>query len=144
VDPLSRAVVDERRPFLGICIGLQVLFDHSDEGDVDCLGWIPGVVRRFPGSVRVPQIGWNVVRPNRPHPVTSGLPDPAHCYFVNSYHAVPADDADVLACTDYAGEFCSIAGRGNIVATQFHAEKSGRIGLELLERFAKWDGTGGC
>ena len=144
VDPLSRAVVDERRPFLGICIGLQVLFDHSEEGDVDCLGWIPGVVRRFPGSVRVPQIGWNVVRPNRPHPVTSGLPDPAHCYFVNSYHAVPADDADVLACTDYAGEFCSIAGRGNIVATQFHAEKSGRIGLELLERFAKWDGASGC
>ena len=144
VAPLSRAVIDEQRPFLGICIGLQVLFEHSDEGDVDCLGWIPGVVRRFPGSVRVPQIGWNVVRPNRPHPVTSGLPDPAHCYFVNSYHAVPDDDADVLACTDYAGEFCSIAGLGNIVATQFHAEKSGRIGLELLERVAKWDGASRC
>jgi imidazole glycerol-phosphate synthase subunit HisH len=141
VEPLTRAVTDERRPFLGICIGLQVLFDRSEEGDVDCLGWIPGEVRRFPDRVRVPQIGWNTVRPTRPHPVTDGLPDPAHCYFVNSYYAVPSDPADVLARTDYAHEFCSIAGRANIVATQFHAEKSGRIGLALLQRFAAWDGT---
>jgi imidazole glycerol-phosphate synthase subunit HisH len=141
VEPLAGAVLGERRPFLGICIGLQVLFDHSEEGDVDGLGWIPGSVRRFPGSVRVPQIGWNTVRPARPHPVTDGLPDPAHCYFVNSYYATPADPADVLASTDYEHEFCSIAGRGNIVATQFHAEKSGRIGLALLQRFAKWDGN---
>jgi glutamine amidotransferase len=141
VEPLARAVTVDRRPFLGICVGLQVLFGHSEEGDVDCLGWIPGEVRRFPDSVRVPQIGWNTVRPARPHPVTDGLPEPAHCYFVNSYYAVPADDADVLARTDYAGEFCSIAGRANIVATQFHAEKSGRIGLALLQRFAKWDGA---
>jgi glutamine amidotransferase len=142
VEGLSHAVLDENRPFLGICIGLQVLFGHSEEGEVDCLGWIPGEVRRFPSTAaRVPQIGWNAVRPTRPHPVTDGLPDPAHCYFVNSYYAVPSDDADVLARTDYAGEFCSIAGRANIVATQFHAEKSGRIGLALLQAFAKWDGT---
>jgi glutamine amidotransferase len=140
VEPLSRAVVDEGRPFLGICIGLQVLFGHSEEGNVDCLGWIPGRVRRFPADVRVPQIGWNTVHPTRPHPLTNGLPDPAHCYFVNSYYAVPDDGDDVLASTDYAGEFCSIAARGNIVATQFHAEKSGSIGLGLLERFARWDG----
>jgi glutamine amidotransferase len=140
IDALSSAVHDDGRPFLGICIGLQVLFEHSEEGDVDCLGWIPGRVRRFTDEVRVPQIGWNVVRPTRPHPVTDGLPDPAHCYFVNSYYAVPDDADDVLARTDYAGQFCSIAGRGNVVATQFHAEKSGQIGLALLERFAKWDG----
>jgi glutamine amidotransferase len=140
IDALSSAVHDDGRPFLGICIGLQVLFEHSEEGDVDCLGWIPGRVRRFTDEVRVPQIGWNVVRPTRPHPLTDGLPDPAHCYFVNSYYAVPDDADDVLARTDYAGEFCSIAGRGNVVATQFHAEKSGQIGLALLERFAKWDG----
>ena len=144
VEPLTRAVVDERRPFLGICIGLQVLLGHSAEGGVDCLGWIPGEVRRFPDAVRVPQIGWNTVRPTRAHPVTDGLPDPAHCYFVNSYYAVPDDDADVLARTDYSGDFCSIAGRDNIVATQFHAEKSGRIGLALLERFAAWDGSVRC
>ena len=141
VEPLARAVTEDRRPFLGICIGLQVLFGHSEEGDVDCLGWIPGEVRRFPSGVRVPQIGWNTVRPTRPHPVTDGLPDPAHCYFVNSYYAVPADPVDVLASTEYAHEFCSIAGRDNVVATQFHAEKSGRIGLALLERFAAWDGS---
>jgi glutamine amidotransferase len=141
VDALTSAVQDDERPFLGICIGLQVLFEHSEEGDVECLGWIPGQVRRFPDAVRVPQIGWNTVRPTRPHPVTGGLPDPAHCYFVNSYYAVPDDPDDVLARTGYAGEFCSIAGRGNVVATQFHAEKSGQIGLALLERFAKWDGT---
>ena len=141
VEPLTRAVVEERRPFLGICIGLQVLFGHSEEGDVSCLGWIPGQVRRFPATVRVPQIGWNTVQPTRAHPVTEGLPDPAHCYFVNSYFAVPDDERDVLGLTEYAAAFCSIAGRDNIVATQFHAEKSGRIGLGLLERFAAWDGT---
>lgn len=128
-------------PFLGICIGLQVLFDHSEEGDVDGLGWVPGTVRRFPDSLRVPQIGWNAVRTTRAHPVTDGLGDEAYCYFVNSYFADPADADDALGVTDYGGEFCSIVGRGNIVATQFHAEKSGSVGLALLERFAKWDGS---
>jgi glutamine amidotransferase len=128
-------------PFLGICIGLQVLFDHSDEGSVACLGWVPGTVRRFPDSLRVPQIGWNAVRATRAHPVTDGLGDAAYCYFVNSYFADPVDPHDTLGVTDYGGEFCSIVGRGNIVATQFHAEKSGAVGLALLERFAKWDGS---
>ena len=141
IDALAAAVHDDGLPFLGICIGLQVLFEHSEEGDVDCLGWIPGRVRRFTDEVRVPQIGWNVVRPTRPHPLTDGLPDTAHCYFVNSYYAVPDDADDVLARTEYAGEFCSIAGRGNVVATQFHAEKSGELGLRILRSFASWDGV---
>jgi imidazole glycerol-phosphate synthase subunit HisH len=141
VDPIARRVHDDGVPFLGICIGLQVLFDHSEEGDVDCLGWVPGRVRRFPDSLRVPQIGWNAVRATRAHPVTDGLGDHAYCYFVNSYFADPAEPQDALGVTDYGGEFCSIVGRGNIVATQFHAEKSGAVGLALLERFAKWDGT---
>jgi imidazole glycerol-phosphate synthase subunit HisH len=141
VEPMARRVHDDGVPFLGICIGLQVLFDHSEEGDVDCLGWVPGQVRRFPGTLRVPQIGWNAVRATRPHPVTDGLGDDAYCYFVNSYFADPADAEDALGVTDYGGEFCSIVGRGNVVATQFHAEKSGPVGLALLERFAKWDGT---
>jgi glutamine amidotransferase len=141
VDPLAERVVQGRTPFLGICIGLQVLFEHSEEGDVDCLGWVPGRVRRFPDTLRVPQIGWNAVRPTRAHPVTDGLGTDAHCYFVNSYHAEPADPADALGVTEYGTEFCSIAARDNIVATQFHAEKSGPVGLALLERFARWDGT---
>ena len=98
-------------------------------------------MRRFPDSLRVPQIGWNRVHATRAHPVTDGLGDDAYCYFVNSYFADPADPQDAIGVTDYGGEFCSIAGRGNIVATQFHAEKSGAVGLALLERFAKWDGT---
>ena len=139
VDALHERVLEDRVPFLGICIGLQVLFEHSEEGDVEGLGWIPGLVRRFPDSVRVPQIGWNTVEPTRAHPVTDGLGAPAHCYFVNSYHCDPADPDHVLAVTDYGSPFCSVAGRDNIVATQFHAEKSGPLGLGVLERFAGWE-----
>jgi imidazole glycerol-phosphate synthase subunit HisH len=141
VEPIAQRVYGDGVPFLGICIGLQVLFDHSEEGDVDCLGWVPGRVRRFPESVRVPQIGWNAVRPTRAHPVTDGLGADAFCYFVNSYFADPTDPEHALAVTDYGGEFCSVVARDNLVATQFHAEKSGAVGLALLERFAKWDGT---
>lgn len=141
VAPLTERVTADRTPFLGICIGLQVLLEHSEEGDVDCLGWVPGQVRRFPDSLRVPQIGWNAVRPTRPHPVTDGLGADAYCYFVNSFFAQPADAADALGVTEYGAEFCSVIGRANIVATQFHAEKSGPVGLALLERFSRWDGT---
>jgi glutamine amidotransferase len=141
VAPLADRVLGQRTPFLGICIGLQVLFDHSEEGDVECLGWVPGRIRRFPDTLRVPQIGWNRVRATRAHPVTDGLGDDAHCYFVNSFYAAPADAADALGVTEYGDEFCSVVARGNIVATQFHAEKSGPVGLALLARFAKWDGT---
>lgn len=141
VEPLTRWAVEEQRPFLGICIGLQVLLDHSAEGDVDCLGWVPGRVERFPDTLRVPQIGWNAVRTTRAHPVTDGLGPDAYCYFVNSYYVVPDDPADALGVTEYGHEFCSVVARGNIVATQFHAEKSGPVGLELLRRFAIWDGS---
>jgi glutamine amidotransferase len=128
-------------PFLGICIGLQVLFERSEEGPADCLGWLPGEVRRFPDTDRVPQIGWNAVRFRRAHPVVAGLPDPTHCYFVNSYYAVPGDPDAVLGTTDYGVEFCSVVAQGNIVATQFHAEKSGELGLRILRNFAAWDGA---
>jgi glutamine amidotransferase len=139
VEPMTRRVRDDGVPFLGICIGLQVLFAHSEEGDTDTLGWLPGDVRRFPDTDRVPQIGWNEVRFRRAHPVTDGLPAAGHFYFVNSYHAVPADDADALGTTDYSVDFCSVAARDNIVATQFHAEKSGELGLRLLRNFETWD-----
>jgi len=138
VEPLAARVADGV-PFLGICIGLQVLFDHSEEGDTSCLGWVPGTVRRFPADRRVPQIGWNEVRFVRDHAVLRDAPEVGHYYFVNSYHCVPADDADVLGVTEYGHEFCSVVARGNIVATQFHAEKSGALGLTLLRGFADWD-----
>lgn len=141
VDALRGAALDEGRPFLGICIGLQVLFERSEEGPAECLGWLPGAVVRFPDSVRVPQIGWNLVRFTREHALTAGLPAEPYCYFVNSYHAIPADPAAVLGTTEYAHEFCSVVASGNVAATQFHAEKSGEVGLRILRNFATWDGV---
>jgi len=142
IEPLRAAVMDDRVPFLGICIGLQVLFEHSEEGPVDGLGWLEGRVRRFPDTNRVPQIGWNAVRFTRSHPVTAGLPDETYCYFVNSYYADPTSADDVLGTTDYGVEFCSVVARRNVIATQFHAEKSGELGLRILRAFAAWDGMG--
>ncbi|HEY3673484.1 MAG TPA: imidazole glycerol phosphate synthase subunit HisH [Acidimicrobiia bacterium] len=139
VGALSDRVQGDGVPFLGICIGLQVLFDHSEEGDTDCLGWVPGQVRRFPDTGRVPQIGWNRVRFTREHPLTADAPADGHFYFVNSYYGAPADPADALGLTDYTVEFCSVVARANVVATQFHAEKSGPLGLSLLRAFAAWE-----
>jgi len=135
---LQRRVRDEGAPFFGICIGLQVLFEHSAEENTMCLGWVPGEVRRFDDSLRVPQIGWNSVHLRRDHPVTADFPDGGYCYFVNSYYAAPADPGVVLGETSYGVEFCSVLAHENIVATQFHAEKSGELGLRLLRAFAGW------
>ena len=140
LDALTDRVQQDRVPFLGICIGLQVLFDHSEEGDTPCLGWLPGRIRRFADVLRVPQIGWNEVRFTRSHPVTAGLPDRGHFYFVNSFYADPADPVHALGRTDYGVEFASVVAHENVVATQFHAEKSGGLGLRLLADFAAWDG----
>jgi len=140
LEALTRRVQQDSVPFLGICIGLQVLFEHSEEGNARCLGWLPGRVRRFADGQRVPQIGWNEVRFTRSHPVTAGLPDRGHYYFVNSYYADPTEAADGLGRTEYGVEFASVVARENIVATQFHAEKSGGLGLRLLADFAAWDG----
>lgn len=142
VGALGDRVQGDQVPFLGICIGLQVLLDHSEEDDTKCLGWVPGRVQRFPDTGRVPQIGWNRVRFTRPHPLTADVPAEGHYYFVNSYYCVPDDPADALGVTDYTVEFCSVVARDNIVATQFHAEKSGSLGLSLLRAFAVWDPAG--
>ncbi len=122
-------------PFLGICVGLQILFEHSEEGDVDCLGWFPGQVRRFSDKLRVPQIGWNAVRRTREHPLLSGLEDENYFYFVNSYYVAP-EPALVLGAATYDVEFAAMVSRDNVHATQFHAEKSGPVGLTILKNFA--------
>jgi glutamine amidotransferase len=122
-------------PFLGVCLGLQLLFDTSEEGDVACLGLVPGTVRRLPPGRKVPHMGWNTVHVEREHPIFAGVPQDTHFYFVHSYYVDPAQDESVLARTSYGTDFCSAAARGNLVATQFHPEKSGAWGLKLYENF---------
>lgn len=140
-----RRVVAGGTPFLGICLGMQILFDRSEEdGGVAGLGLLPGAVVRFrPRDPRdkIPHMGWNRVRFARPHPVFDGLSTEGYYYFVHSYYAAPARPEHALGLTEYAGaEFCSIAGAGNVIATQFHIEKSGPLGLRMLDAFARWDG----
>jgi imidazole glycerol-phosphate synthase subunit HisH len=137
VEYLDARVREQGLPFLGVCVGLQVLFEHSSEGNATCLGWLPGEVVEFRRDrLRVPHMGWNAVRPRSDHPFVRDMPAQANFYFVNSYHALPRNPDDVAGVTEYGGEFASIVARGNVMATQFHIEKSGPAGLSLLSRFA--------
>ncbi len=136
LEALTYKILEERIPFLGICIGLQILFEHSEEQQTTCLGWLPGGVRKFRTELPVPHIGWNQVEFLRSHPVLGGLPAPNYFYFVNSYYAVPHDESIVYGTADYDGPFCAVIISRNIVATQFHVEKSGPAGLKLLQTFA--------
>jgi len=141
------------KPFLGICLGLQALYESSEEGGgTDALGIIPGHVRRFPAEkmvdadgvrLKVPHMGWSRVRQQRPHPLWQGIADDARFYFVHSYYA-DTDQADwITGTTEYGVRFTSAAGRENIFAVQFHPEKSQHAGLKLLENFVNWDGEAG-
>ncbi|NLZ81311.1 MAG: imidazole glycerol phosphate synthase subunit HisH [Clostridiales bacterium] len=137
IDLLDERVNKEGVPFLGICVGLQILFDHSEEEDTKCLSWIPGKVKKFPVSqVRVPQMGWNKVDFKFDNPVLSGLSDSEYFYFVNSYYVIPENKDVIMGTTEYGNEFCSMVKYKNIMATQFHLEKSGEVGLKLLKNFA--------
>lgn len=143
VNVLRDDVARAGKPFLGICIGIQVLLDHSEEDRTDCLGIISGEVTRYPSAVdgrplKVPQIGWNRVRQSRAHPVFAGVPDNTHFYFVNSYYPVPTDPTVVIATSDYGVEFTAAVARDNVIATQFHLEKSGAAGLQLLDNFCRF------
>jgi len=136
-------VLEKKKPFLAICIGIQILFGHSEEDDTPCLGILPGVVRRFPGtdpSLKIPQIGWNQVRQVRPHPLFAGVPQDAEFYFVNSYYCVPQDPSVVIGETEYGLRFVSAVSKDNLFATQFHLEKSGPAGLRMLQNFCAWSG----
>jgi imidazole glycerol-phosphate synthase subunit HisH len=128
-------------PFLGICLGLQFLFDQSDEmGSHEGLGLIPGQVTRFDladQSLKVPHMGWNQIEIRQKHPLLEGVPDGAYAYFVHSYYCVAGEDSDVLAQTEYGHLFTSCVARDNIWGIQFHPEKSQYIGLQILRNFAK-------
>jgi glutamine amidotransferase/cyclase len=135
VEPL-RAYLQSDRPFLGICLGLQALFDGSEEApDIKGLGFIPGVVKRFDTDLSVPHIGWNGLRFRQPSGIFAGLQGGEKFYFVHSYHVVADEPEAVLTTTDYGYEFVSSIQKGRVIATQFHPEKSGRAGLSLLENF---------
>ncbi len=143
IDPIRR-FVDSGKPMLGICLGLQLLFDEGEEdGGHAGLGIIPGKVVRFQPTdhaLKVPHMGWNGITPPpgaAPDPMLAGVTPGSHVYFVHSYYAVPSDPAVVATTTDYGGNFCSAIRRGNIFATQFHPEKSQAVGLKLLANFAK-------
>ena len=139
-DALARAIASGK-PYLGLCLGLQVLFESSDEhGLTPGLGVLRGRVERFPleHSLRVPHIGWNQVRWRGEHPVPARLPREDAYYFVHSYRVVGADPGDVAGTTDYGGEFISAVARGNVLAVQFHPEKSQSAGKRLLDAFAAW------
>ncbi|MBN1643622.1 MAG: imidazole glycerol phosphate synthase subunit HisH [Dehalococcoidales bacterium] len=130
-------------PILGICIGAQVILDSSEEGKTPCLGLIPGKTVRFKlqdKSLKIPHMGWNAVKTVQPHPLLEGVGKEDEFYFVHSYYPQPDNRGNIYAVTDYGGEFCSALGYKNLFAVQFHPEKSGRPGLQMLERFVKWDG----
>lgn len=143
---LEKRVFAAGKPLLGICIGIQVIFDHSEENDAQCLGLMPGVVKRFPLSTRlkVPHIGWNTITIEKPHPILAGVPNGAEFYFVNSYHPVPARTDDIYATAEYGVRFAAVVAHDNLVATQFHLEKSGRTGLKMLDNFCRWNGDRPC
>jgi glutamine amidotransferase len=138
VDPIKDFVASGR-PFLGICLGLQLLFDSSQEdGQHEGFGLVRGEVARFAedSGLKVPQMGWNALTWDQPHPLLAGLDQGAHVYFVHSYFAKPSDESTVATRTEYDGAFCSAVAQDNIFATQFHPEKSQGVGLKILENFA--------
>lgn len=152
---LRDAVVRAARakPLLGVCVGEQMLFETSEEGNTPCLGVFPGTVRRFSGAqfadstpsstgderLKVPHMGWNQVRQTRSHALWEGIPDLTHFYFVHSYYAAPADPALTIGETDYGGKFTCAVAAANIFAVQFHPEKSAAHGLRLYRNFVDWN-----
>lgn len=149
---LRQAVLEAAasKPFLGICMGLQVLFERSEEGDTSCLGLMAGQVKRFPDAamrdgvgnkLKVPHMGWNNVRQAMPHPLWAGIEDGARFYFVHSYFAQPADPGVISGESSYPFPFTCAVARDNLFAVQFHPEKSQAAGLHLLANFTTWDGN---
>jgi glutamine amidotransferase len=126
---------------LGICVGCQIILSHSEEGDTPGLNLLPGVCTRFrlaDESLKIPHMGWNAVTVTRPHPILAHLRPGDEFYFVHSYYPQPENPADVYATCDYGGPFPAAVGRDNLFAVQFHAEKSGPLGLQLLKNFSEW------
>ena len=131
-----RQLVHEKRPLFAICVGLQVLFSGTEEGEWHrCMDVISGVVRRLPEGLKVPHMGWNQVKQRAEHRIFDGIPDGANFYFVHGYYADPEDESVVAGTTDYGVSICSVVIKDNLIATQFHPEKSGDWGLKMYSNF---------
>lgn len=145
VEAMTEAVKQKGRPFLGICVGLQLLAERGlEHGVTEGLGWIRGEVDRIhpqDPELKIPHMGWNTLEVAREHPLLAGIHTGAgglHAYFVHSYHLKPADGIDLVATTDYGGTITAVVARENVAGTQFHPEKSQKLGLALLGNFLKW------
>jgi glutamine amidotransferase len=140
VDTLREAVA-QNKPFFGVCLGLQILFAASEEGGWhECLGVLPGTVRRLPPGPKTPHMGWNRVKQIGDHPLWKKVPDDSFFYFVHSYYVDPGDTSTVIGETEYGLTFPSVVARGNLVGTQFHPEKSGDTGLWVYDNFCQMAG----
>jgi glutamine amidotransferase len=148
---LDQAIYDlyaSGKPFLGICLGTQIILDESEENQTTCLGLLPGKVKRFPTpllsddgkDLKAPHMGWNQVKPKRLHPVFRSVDPESEFYFVHSYFPSPADGETIIGTTDHGITFTSVLGEKNFIAVQFHPEKSGPPGLTILKNFCLWDG----
>lgn len=143
LEPLKQRVLEDRIPFLGVCLGMQMLFAASEEGTLPGLAWIPGQVKRFDFSnvgktgLKIPHMGWNLVQPVNGTPLFRGLDEEARFYFVHSFHAVCSDKSHQIGTSEYGYPFASAVQNGNIFGVQFHPEKSHRFGLALLKNFAE-------
>jgi imidazole glycerol-phosphate synthase subunit HisH len=136
------------KPLMGICLGTQIILDYSEENVTDCIGLVAGSTKRFPDkltsngtALKIPHMGWNRVTFRRRHPVFQDISPDAEFYFVHSYYPAPSDESAVLGTTDYGINFCSVLAVNNLVAMQFHPEKSGRPGLQILKNFCAWRGN---
>ncbi|HET9903676.1 MAG TPA: imidazole glycerol phosphate synthase subunit HisH [Xanthobacteraceae bacterium] len=145
IEALEEAVRRRGRPFLGICVGMQLMAERGLEYEVaPGLGWIAGEVDRIvpsDASLKIPHMGWNTLDVRKPHPLLADIPlgqAGLHAYFVHSYHLKPRDRADLVAETDYGGPITAVVGRDNVAGTQFHPEKSQRLGVRLIGNFLKW------
>ena len=139
LDDAIRNATQQGKPFLGICLGMQLLAQHHDEGEVAGLGLFSGEVRRIPHGPKIPHMGWNQVRPLQDNlPIFAGVPTDAYFYFVHSYYVEPYDQHGVAGVTDYGSPFCSVIATEQVWGTQFHPEKSGAVGQQMLKNFVKW------
>ena len=147
LDKIIASQFRKGKPVLGICLGTQIIMGHSDENQVTCLGLIDGSVRVFPsniqseggGRLKIPHMGWNRIHAQNHHPLLDGIDAAAEFYFVHSYYPDPSNPADIVATTRYGISFASVIGSKNLVATQFHPEKSGKPGLTILKNFCRWN-----